>query len=50
MKGGDEMKGDVLLPLAEVVLGTYDDAWYGTHTTEVDDFVINDLDHVKGFP
>jgi hypothetical protein len=49
MKGGDGLKG-YMLPLSEVILGTDDDARYRAHATEVDDLVINDLDHVEGLP
>jgi len=38
------------LPLCEVVLGAHDDTRYRAHATKVDNLVVNDLDHVKGFP
>jgi len=36
------------VPLLQISFGTDDNAWNVLEATEVDDFVVDDLDHVEG--
>lgn len=49
IKGRDGLRGD-MIPLGEVILCADDDTRDGAHAAEVDDLVVNDLDHIEGFP